>query len=77
MPGSKEANQMLKDAQEKCTRHQFFVLKTTLDWVPTILGDGQTVGSLCQTYYCEPCYTMPLREGQWFLFDWANNRKIW
>eukprot|EP00973_Karenia_brevis_P006674 906967-Karenia_brevis.AAC.1 len=60
VPGSKEANQMLKDLHGKCTRKQFTAVKHGLDWIPRLLGDGQQVGSCCEKYYCEKCNTMPL-----------------
>eukprot|EP00973_Karenia_brevis_P008179 1107006-Karenia_brevis.AAC.1 len=41
VPGSKEANQMLKDIHEKCTRKQVTAVKLGLDWIPRILSDGQ------------------------------------
>eukprot|EP00973_Karenia_brevis_P051695 7180404-Karenia_brevis.AAC.1 len=77
VPGSKEANQMRKDMHETWIRKQFTALKHGLAWVPRILGDGQQVGSSCKKYYCQKCNTMPLREGQWFLFEGSGGKKIW
>eukprot|EP00973_Karenia_brevis_P043504 6028520-Karenia_brevis.AAC.1 len=68
---------MLVDLHEKCTRQQFAALKASLDWTSMILGDGHTVGSFIQKYYCEQCNTMPLRDGHLYLFSKANGKKIW
>eukprot|EP00973_Karenia_brevis_P086289 11965686-Karenia_brevis.AAC.1 len=42
-----------------------------------ILGDGKTLGACIQKYYCQQCNTMPLRDGQWYLFSKSNGKKLW
>eukprot|EP00973_Karenia_brevis_P058688 8173880-Karenia_brevis.AAC.1 len=61
---------------QKCSRKQFTAVKHGLAWIPHILGDGQQVGSICQKHDCEKCNTMPLREGQLFLFERSGGKKI-
>eukprot|EP00973_Karenia_brevis_P048469 6727582-Karenia_brevis.AAC.1 len=39
IPCSEQANQILVDLHEKCTRQQLAALKASLDWTPMILGD--------------------------------------
>eukprot|EP00973_Karenia_brevis_P089165 12364623-Karenia_brevis.AAC.2 len=68
---------MLVDLHGKCTGQQLGALKLSLYWTPMILGDGHTIGSLIQKYYCEQCNTMPLRDGQGYLFSKSNGKKIW
>eukprot|EP00973_Karenia_brevis_P084488 11727297-Karenia_brevis.AAC.1 len=40
------APNVLHDTNEMCTQEQIAAFEAALDWVPMILGDGQTVGSL-------------------------------
>eukprot|EP00973_Karenia_brevis_P078316 10874240-Karenia_brevis.AAC.1 len=68
---------MIVDLHEKCTRQQLAARQASLDWTPMILGDGHTGGSFIQKYDCKQCNTMPLRDGQWYLFSKSNGKKIW
>eukprot|EP00973_Karenia_brevis_P096228 12431282-Karenia_brevis.AAC.1 len=70
-----EALQMLKHVNERCTQAQVAALEASLDWCPMILGDGQKVGSLVQKCCCEQCNSMPMTDGQWFLFKRANSNQ--
>eukprot|EP00973_Karenia_brevis_P089789 12399485-Karenia_brevis.AAC.1 len=42
-----------------------------------VLGDGKAVGSMVQKYYCEKCLSMPITDGQWFLYRKANGGQVW
>eukprot|EP00973_Karenia_brevis_P031227 4310371-Karenia_brevis.AAC.1 len=66
---------MLKDSHERCTQAQVAALEASLDWCPMIFGDGQRVGSLVQKCYCGQCNSMPMTDGQRFLFMRANGNQ--
>eukprot|EP00973_Karenia_brevis_P054952 7640558-Karenia_brevis.AAC.1 len=71
-PSHRKRCLMMKDINARCTKEQLTVLEAGLDWVPMVLGDCQAVGSLVQKYYCETCKSMPITDGQWFLYRESN-----
>eukprot|EP00973_Karenia_brevis_P071795 9977210-Karenia_brevis.AAC.1 len=63
--------------KDKSCQDRLAALEASIDWIPTILGDDFMVGSIAHKNYCEKCNTMPIADGQWFLYRRNNGKQLW
>eukprot|EP00973_Karenia_brevis_P046659 6473306-Karenia_brevis.AAC.1 len=48
-----------------------------IDWIPLVIPDGHLPGSLVLKRCCAKCRTMPMLDGQWFLFEKHTGKQVW